>query len=179
MPDPGRDPESREHRRWRNKLSTKESTTRALLTFFFYAELQKKERESTFNDLKDERTDPPSPAAAAHGGDKEPRCPEGGPAPGHSVVHSAESGPDCSPGTRSQTRRYLRCPHGLGMSTSGTGASQIVLQALCDQVNPRPLTMPLINPEFKNSPAGFPASPSSPPTAPQGKRKEEKLVKQN
>lgn len=83
----------------------------------------------------------------------------------------AESGPDCSPHIRSRTLRYLRCPHSLGMSTSGTDASQIVLQ-----VNPRPLTMPLINPEFKNSPAGFPASP---PTIPQGKRKEEKLVKQN
>lgn len=87
------------------------------------------------------------------------------------MVSGAGSGPrtgSSSPGTRGQTLPDLGCPHGLGTSTSGSDASQIVLQALCGQANPGPLTTPLINPEYKNSPAGFPASPPSPPTAPQG-----------
>lgn len=106
---------------------------------FLLHRVAKKEKENHFNDLKDVWTDPLSPAAAARGGDEGP---EGGPGPGHSVVHSAGSGPDCSPSTRSQTPRYLRCPLGLGTSTSGTNASQIVLQALCSQANPGRLTTP-------------------------------------
>lgn len=42
---------------------------------------QKIEKENTFNDLKGERTDRPSLAAAEGGGDAGPRCPEGGPVP--------------------------------------------------------------------------------------------------
>ena len=149
-----------------------------LLTFFSYAELQKKKKKIL--SMTQKRSGLTLPALQQqHVAVKKATLPRPWTCAGQSEVHGAESGPDSSPAPTAKPRAIPRCPHGLGMSTSGTHASQSVLQALCGQANPGPLRTPLINPEYKNSPAGFPASPPSPPTAPQGKRKEEKLVKQN
>lgn len=76
----------------RKELGTRKSTRRALLTFFSYTVAKKTEKLNTFYDLKDEWTNPPSPATAAHGRDEEPGYAKGRVRPDRPPAPSAKAG---------------------------------------------------------------------------------------